>query len=237
MKNSIQGYTQAIATTCILVLANGCAGSASNETSTTPVGTTTTAAVSSGTDPTGVSASVGTTNTPAGINPNSMTPSTPVPTPPPADAMLTDGQIAEIASKVDLAEIDAGKLALAQGRSPKAKQFAQHMVTAHAAVEAKLNGMLKAQAIVMADSATSNKLVSDTTAQKQTLLGLSGFDFDRSYLTAQLKDHQDVLDLLDSKLIPQAKNPQLKTALESTRAKVVDHIQMAKDAIAALPAQ
>jgi putative membrane protein len=221
------------AVTCLLVVATGCAGSDTNATVAAPTETTsTTMPVPSANDTSGASnAAVGATD---------MHPQAPVvapPTPPPTatDAALTDGQIAGIASRVDLAEIDAGKLALSHAKSAKVRQFAQHMVSAHGAVETKLTSMLKAQNIAPAESAVCDKLTSDTQSQKQTLIGQSGMEFDRTYVMAQLKDHQDVLDLMDSKLIPQARNPELKTALQATRAKVVEHIQMAKDLVASLP--
>lgn len=75
-----------------------------------------------------------------------------------------------------------------------------------------------------------------TRRQKETLSEQSGTDFDRAYLSTQLEDHQNVLDLLDNKLIAQAQNPQLKAALDDTRKKVVQHILIAKDALAGIPA-
>lgn len=236
--NSMNGSLRMSAITCLMVAWTGCAGSDTNATVAAPE-TTTTAAVPTvnGTydrakDPGASNAGVGTTE----MHPQAPVIATPAaPSPGPGEVSLTDGQIAQIASKVDLAEIDAGKLAISHAKSAKVRQFAQHMVSAHSAVETKLTAMLKTQNIATADSPVGDKLTSDTQSQKQTLMGQSGTDFDRTYMTAQLKDHQDVLDLMDTKLLPQAQNPELKTALQSTRAKVVEHIQMAKDILGSLP--
>jgi hypothetical protein len=46
-----------------------------------------------------------------------------------------------------------------------------------------------------------------------------------------------VLQLFDSKLLVEVQNPELRAALQATREKVVAHIKMAEDALAALPAQ
>jgi putative membrane protein len=224
MKNDCRWSIRIGAAACVALAA--CAGSSDNTQVTAP--TAAVEASSNGPDMPPPTGSVQSTTSAAA-------PSTP-PGPPP-ETPLNDGQIAGIASRVDLAEIDAGKLALQHGKSAKAKQFAQHMVTAHTAVETKLMAMLKAQKIVIAESSVCDKLTADTAGQKQTLSGESGTTFDRAYLSAQLQDHQDVLDLLDSKLLVQAQNPQLKAALADTRKTVVDHIQMAKDALASLPAQ
>jgi putative membrane protein len=176
---------------------------------------------------------------PAGANlPTAVAP-TVAPSAPsaPEDAHLTDGQIAGIASRIDLAEVDAGKLALAQGKSATVRQFAQHMISAHGSVESKLTALMKKQGISSEESAVCDTLTRDTAAQKQALMGQGGFDFDRAYLKAQLKDHRDVLQLFDTKLLPEVQNPELRAALQATREKVVMHIKMAEDALAALPAQ
>ena len=226
-----------------VVAASGCAGSGANTSSSTPNETTTTAAVPTANDtydrskdPSASNAGVGTTEMQT-QPPASTTQGTPQASAPAADATMNDGQIAGVASRIDQAEIDAGKLALAHAKSARVRQFAQHMVSAHSAVETKLTSMLKAQGLATSDSPVSDKLMSETQAQKQSLMGQSGVDFDRSYMNAQLQDHQTALDIFDNKLIAQAQNAQLKTALTDTRTKVVEHIQMAKDILASLPAQ
>jgi putative membrane protein len=155
-------------------------------------------------------------------------------TPRPTDVALDDGQIAMIASAIDRAEIAAAKLALTHAKSPRVRQFAQHMVSVHTAVEQKLNITLKAENVTPSDSAMSTKLVSDSQAAALTLSGQSGSDFDSSYIAAQLQAHQDVLAMMDNKLIPSAKDAKLKAALEGTRVKVVEHIAMARDVQASL---
>jgi putative membrane protein len=228
---------------CALLGWAGCAGSTSNQDVSAPTQSTTSAAVptANGTydrsmDPGASNASGGTTDMHP-TSPIANNAATPVDTTPPPEAPLTDGQIALIISDVDRSEIDAGKLAQSHAGSTKVRQFAHHMVTAHSAVETQLNTIVKAQSIVPTDSAVSMKLKDQSQAMSQSLMGQSGADFDRAYLAAQLQGHQDVLDLLDNKIIPQAQNPKLKADLESFRTEVVRHIQMAKDAQASLPSR
>ena len=55
------------------------------------------------------------------------------------------------------------------------------------------------------------------TGQKDldTIKPLKGADFDRAYIDAQVKEHQTVLGMLDSQLIPNAQNAELKSLLET----------------------
>jgi putative membrane protein len=241
MKNVNHCMLRAVqVSTCVWLGWAGCAGSTSNQDVAAPTQSTTSAAVptANGTydrsmDPGASNASGGTTE---------MHPTMPIATnaailvdTTPPEAPLTDGQIALIVSDVDRSEIDAGKLAQSHAQSAKVRQFGHQMVIMHSAVEAQLNTLVKAQGISPADSSISTQLKDQSQTTNQSLMGQSGSDFDRAYLAAQLQGHQDVLQLLDNKLIPQAQNPKLKADLEGIRTKVVGHIQMAKDAQAALP--
>jgi putative membrane protein len=242
MKNVNHCMLRAVqVTACALLGWTGCAGSTSNQDLAAPTQSTTSAAVptANGTydrsmDPGASNASGGTTAMPM-TTPIATNAAILVDTTPPPEAPLTDGQIALIVSDVDRSEIDAGKLAQSHGQSAKVRQFGHQMVTAHSAVEAQLNTLVKAQSISPADSSISTQLKDQSQTTNQSLMGQSGTDFDRAYLAAQIQGHQDVLQLLDNKLIPQAQNPKLKADLEGIRTKVVGHIQMAKDARAALP--
>jgi putative membrane protein len=152
------------------------------------------------------------------------------------DASLTDGQIASIASDLHRAEINDATVALAQAQNPKVKAYAQEMVSVDANVEQHLDAVVQNQNIAPADSTLGTSLRSSDHALKDTLLAQSGADFDQSYITAQLKSHEDALRLFDETLIPDARNPALKTALQATRARLIQHILLAKQALAALPA-
>jgi putative membrane protein len=147
---------------------------------------------------------------------------------------LSDGQIVGIVGAVDAAEISAGKLALSHAAGAGARQFAEHMVTAHTEMDSKLMTVAGAQDITKAVSSLCEKIKGENDAEAQTLASLSGSSFDRKYIEAQLKGHRDVLDLLDSKLVPTAQNPALKAALQEARGKVVEHLRMAKEAQASL---
>jgi putative membrane protein len=150
------------------------------------------------------------------------------------EGTLSDGQIVGIAFAIDRAEIAAGNRASSHASNAQTRQFAAHMVQAHSTMDAKLASLAGSRGIAAAESALCEKLKSDNQALGEQLTQMSGVQFDRAYIDAQLKGHKDVLDLLDTKLIPLAQDPSLKAGLEDTRARVVDHIQMAEQARASL---
>ena len=159
----------------------------------------------------------------------SMMPTSATSTLEPPVSPFDDGQIVRIASDIDSVEIAQAKTALSHASSARVRRFAEQMITAHSAVERALMATVKAERGTATDSPMANKLMSDSYAQLQTMTGLRGADFDRTYMAAQVKGHEDALELLDTRLVPNAKDRQLRAALEATRAKVVDHIALAKE--------
>jgi putative membrane protein len=148
---------------------------------------------------------------------------------PAEETTLDDGQIGMIASTIDGGEIAAAKLALGKSKTPRVKQLAQHMLTEHRAIESQLQATLKSQNITPENSIIASKLNADGHELATKLGDEAGSDFDHGYVVAQIQGHQDALDMIDNRLIPNAKNSELRKALEATRAKVVSHLKMAKD--------
>jgi putative membrane protein len=79
------------------------------------------------------------------------------------------------------------------------------------------------------DNQMSLQLTTDSKQLVDTLRGEKGAQFDKDYIDAQVKEHRDLLDLLDNKVIPQAKAPELKTELQAVRTRVEAHLKVAED--------
>ena len=57
---------------------------------------------------------------------------------------------------------------------------------------------------------------------------LSGAAFNRSYIDEEIELHEKVIDVVDKKLIPNAKNEELKALLVKVRPAFVAHLEHAK---------
>ena len=77
-------------------------------------------------------------------------------------------------------------------------------------------------------TAWSDKLHEESKVAGNRFDKMKGADLDRAYIDKQVEMHQHVLDKLDTVLIPQAKNDDLKTLLQNTRSAVADHLQHAQ---------
>jgi putative membrane protein len=142
---------------------------------------------------------------------------------------LTDGEIAKITEVVNSGEIKQAQLAKTKASSPKVKQFATHMISAHS--KAKQDGakLIKQEKLVPEESSVATEIENGATQTLEALKSGDKASFDRRYIDAQVEQHQKVLDMLDKQLIPSAKAPELKAELEKSRGMVEKHLEEAKE--------
>jgi putative membrane protein len=146
----------------------------------------------------------------------------------------TDPQIAAIVVAANQVDIDAGHLAVRQGRDAQVKAFARQMITDHSAVNAAAVKLVTKLHVTPEANATSKQLTDGGVANRKKLTPLHGAAFDKAYIDNEVAYHQAVLDAIDKTLIPNAKNAELKALLEQTRPAIAAHLDHAKQIQASL---
>jgi putative membrane protein len=129
-----------------------------------------------------------------------------------------DAKFAMKAAQGGMAEVQLGQLAAQKASSPDVKAFGQQMVDDHT----KANDQLKSVA-----SQENMTLPSTLDAKDQALMtklqGLSGADFDKAYVKAMVKDHQeDVKEF--QKEADKGKDPQIKNFASQTLPVLQQHL-------------
>ena len=127
----------------------------------------------------------------------------------------TDPQIAHIAYTAGTLDIAAGKQALAKSHNKAIRSFAQEMVRDHTAVNDKALALVKKLHVTPEANGTSASLTKGADATRRRLSHLRGAAFDRAYIDNEVAYHKTVNGALESTLIPNAKNPELKSLLET----------------------
>jgi len=130
-------------------------------------------------------------------------------------AAPTDPQIAHIAYTAGNIDIAAGKQALAKTHNKTVRDFAQQMVRDHTAVNDKALALVKKLHVTPQDNPTSQSLTKAADAERAKLAKLSGAAFDREYINNEVAYHKTVNGALATVLIPNAKNAELKSLLET----------------------
>ena len=152
----------------------------------------------------------------------------------PAASPPNDAQIAQIVLAADSVDVDYGNLAVKKTKNAEVKAFAETMIRDHTAVNAKAAALAKKLGITPEASDTSKTLKSDGEKELSKLNAMQGAEFDKAYIDNEVSYHESVIASLDKLLLPNAKNAELKSLLESGRPIFVSHLNHAKELQASL---
>jgi putative membrane protein len=143
-------------------------------------------------------------------------------------AALSDGQILQVLANVDTGEIEQAQVALSKAGSPAVREFAQHMIDQHTQAKQEGQQLSAKTSAAPAVSEPAEEVHTKATAALQKLKSADATSFDATYIEGQVQQHQDVLKMLNEKLIPSASSSELRMTLEKTKSMVEHHIEMAK---------
>lgn len=145
-----------------------------------------------------------------------------------ASETLTDGQILGIVNTANQGEIQASKLAQKVSKDPQVKEFATMMINEHTASRSKMKELAGKTNIKAAESPLQKTLETTAKESESKLKSLTGKEFDKAYVSEQVKMHQTVLDTIDATLLPKASEATLKSELGKMRETVAAHLEHAK---------
>ena len=130
-------------------------------------------------------------------------------------AKPNDAQIAHIAYTAGVIDIAAAKQALKKSHNKQVLDFANEMVRDHTAVNDKALALVKKLGVTPQDNPTSKSLKAAGDAKLKDFAKLSGKAFDKAYANNEVAYHKAVNGALQTTLIPDAKNAELKSLLQT----------------------
>lgn len=130
-------------------------------------------------------------------------------------AAPNDAQIAHIAYTAGVLDIAAGEQALKISKTKAVRDFAEEMVRDHKAVNDQALALVKKLNVTPQDNPTSQSLTKDANAKLAALAKLKGKAFDKAYVENEVAYHKTVNSALAATLIPNAKNGELKSLLQT----------------------
>src|SRR5579871_4714729 len=144
-----------------------------------------------------------------------------------AGASDDDKKFVETALKGGMAEVDLGKMAAKSGNSDDVKQFGQMMVTDHTKLGDKMKTVASDIGVTPPTMESAGGM-----ATKAKLEVLTGDAFDKAYISAMLKDHQDDLAAFKNEAM-NGTSPEVKTAAKQGSMVVQRHLAMIRKIAAA----
>ncbi len=126
-------------------------------------------------------------------------------------------------------DINYAKLALTKSKNKAVREFAQQMITDHSAVQKSVQELAAKLGVTAQDSNTSNGLKTQSQEATAKLKTLEGAVFDKYYIDNEVAYHKAVTDAVAGVLIPNAKNAELKSALEGAQPLFLGHLEHARN--------
>lgn len=133
---------------------------------------------------------------------------------------LSDGQVVAIAIALDQGEVVTSEPALVKAVSAAVIDFAGELITDYSANIEEFDEL----GITPVPNAISTDLNRIADQVEDILDRLSGIEYDRAYLDAQIELHLLALDLIDNLLLPEASDEALRVELQTMRALVREHL-------------
>jgi putative membrane protein len=149
-------------------------------------------------------------------------------------AAPTDAQIAHIAYTAGQIDIAAAQQALKISKTKAVRDFAEEMVRDHKAVNDKALALVKKLNVTPQDNPTSQALKKDADAKLASFAKLSGAAFDKAYVANEVAFHKTVNGALQTTLIPDARNGELKNLLQTGLRLFTEHQHHAEHVAAEL---
>jgi putative membrane protein len=140
----------------------------------------------------------------------------------------TDPQIAAIVVAANQADIDAAKAVKSRTKSKDVKEFAETMVRDHEGVNKQATALVKKLKVKPEANPTSKSLQQGGKENIANLKKLKGAELDKAYVDHEVAYHQQVLDAINSTLLPNAKNPELKALIQKVTPAFEAHLEHAK---------
>ncbi len=136
------------------------------------------------------------------------------------DTKSADKSFLVDAAQGNLAEISMAKLALEKSQDPNIRKFATRMIHDHE----MLNQQMKPISMKLGVKEPSGPSLMEK-AKYEELKLKSGNDFDRAYVEAMVKDHNDDLkQFIDE--VNKTADPELKTAVAKAEGVIKEHTEM-----------
>lgn len=139
-----------------------------------------------------------------------------------------DGHIANIAMVANEGEAQQGAAAASRATSADVRSFAQMMVSDHTNALNAARDVATRNSITPLENDTTQALRTGTPQVIANLETYRGADYDRQYMDYQIALHQWLLNGLDTTLIPQAVNADLRSLLQTQRGAVAAHLEQAR---------
>ncbi len=141
---------------------------------------------------------------------------------------LTDPEIASVAVAANQIDIDYAKVALKNTKTESVLEFARTMSKDHKAIIDQAVALVTKLKVTPQSNKLTTKLMADAAKTRKMLSAKTGRAFDKAYIDNEVAYHKAVISVVETMLIPDADNAELKSLLEGVLPALKAHLAHAE---------
>jgi putative membrane protein len=141
---------------------------------------------------------------------------------------LTDPEIASAAVVANQNDIDFAAIAKEKSKNAEVLKFAETMAKDHKAVIDQAVALVTKLKVTPKDNTVSQKLKADAAETQKMLRSKTAQTFDKAYIDNEVGYHQAVITAVETMLIPQTTNNELKGLLQNVLPALRAHLEHAQ---------
>jgi putative membrane protein len=141
---------------------------------------------------------------------------------------LTDPEIASAAVIANQNDIGFAEIAKNKSKNADILKVADMMIKDHKSVIDQAVALVTKLKVTPKDNAFSKQLASDAEKTRKMLDSKSGKDFDKAYIDNEVTYHRAVISAVETVLIPQTQNGELKALLQQVVPVLKTHLEHAE---------
>jgi putative membrane protein len=141
---------------------------------------------------------------------------------------LTDPEIASVAVVANQGDIGFAEIAQKRSKNADILSFAKTMASDHQAVINQAVALVTKLKVTPQDNAVSKQMVANATKTRKMLNSTSAKNFDKTYIDNEVAYHKAVIAAVETVLIPQAQNSELKGLLQQVVPTLKAHLEHAE---------
>ncbi len=143
-------------------------------------------------------------------------------------AKLSDPEVASVAVTANQIDIDYAAIALERSSNPEVINFAKTMKNDHQAVIGQAVALVQRLKVTPKDNYLTSKLLDDAKKTKAALNAKKGKAFDTFYIQNEVAYHKAVINVVETILIPETENAEVKALLEKVLPALKTHLSHAE---------
>lgn len=141
---------------------------------------------------------------------------------------LSDPEVASAAVTANQVDIDYAAIALKTSKNKEILNFATTMTNDHKAVIAQAIALVTKLKVTPETNYLTKKLLADAAVTQKQLKSKKGNAFDMAYINNEVAYHKAVISAVETLLIPDTDNAELKTLLQNVVPALKTHLAHAE---------